>query len=435
MRPFLYLYKMTIPEIHQCFLQCKTINTDSRTITPGQLFIALRGENFDGNQYAQKAIEAGAAYAIIDNPNYQLAGKTIFVDDCLTTLQQLATYHREYLNIPILALTGSNGKTTTKELINQVLSQKYQTTATQGNLNNHIGVPLTLLSMDTYTQFGIVEMGANHPGEIKNLCEIANPDFGYITNFGKAHLEGFGSLEGVINAKSELYHFLNKKNKKVFVNTDDPNQYKQAKGIEQITFGSNSDNQVQVVKSNQSFPYLSVYHNNTVINTQLIGNYNFSNVAAAITIGIHFEVPLEDIKKAIENYIPQNNRSQIIHKKTNTIILDAYNANPSSMEAAIHNFELLHASKKVIFLGDMFELGSSSTVEHQNIVDLLQKCTFDQIYLLGNHFSKTILATANIQQFQNFEQFQSQFIPSLHNTHILIKGSRSMKMERILDLL
>ena len=424
---------MTIAEIHRLFLQSKAINRNSQTLVPGEMFIGIKGENFDGNQFAAQAIQSGATYAIIDNPKYLINHKTILVKDSVQTLQHLAAFHRRYIDIPIIALTGSNGKTTTKELINAVLSQKFITVATQGNLNNHIGVPITLLSMDKNTQIGIVEMGANHPGEIDFLCNIAQPDYGYITNFGRAHLEGFGNLQGVIKAKTELYRYLIQNEKEIFVNTLDLEQVKRTEKAKKITFGTDSSNNTLVEKLETDNPYIGVKYNELSIQSHLVGNYNFTNIAAAIAIGEYFKVNPADIKNAIENYIPKNNRSQIITKNSNTILLDAYNANPTSMEAAIESFSSLNAKKKILFLGDMFELGPSAAEEHQNIVDMLTRKNFQAVYLLGNNFSKTISQHPNIKKFKSFDDLKDVDFSKINSAHILIKGSRGMKMERILD--
>ncbi len=428
---------MTTEHLHKIFLKHPQISTDSRKITVGSIFFALRGDNFDGNTFALKAINDGAAYAVIDNVDYHMENeKTILVVDSLIALQELATYHRNYLGIPILALTGSNGKTTTKELILAVLQQNFKTIATVGNLNNHIGVPLTLLAMQDQTEIGIVEMGANHAGEIDFLCNIANPDYGYITNFGKAHLEGFGSLEGVIEAKTELYRSLSANKKNVFVNANDPIQLEKTKGMKTFSFGTKnteSDVQYELIDAN---PYIRIKSSDMLISSSLIGAYNTTNIAAAIAIGIYFEVPIEAIIKGIKNYTPTNNRSQIINKNSNTIILDAYNANPSSMLAAIENFKQLQAINKVLFLGDMFELGKDAEMEHQNIVNFVTNYDFTSIYFIGKNFYKTNVPIGKAIKFETFEDAKIQVADlKISNSSILIKGSRGMALERLLEIL
>lgn len=417
---------MKIDQLYKLFEESYLIDTDTRKIREGSLFFALKGENFNGNSFAISALENGAKFAIIDELKYHTHPNTILVPNVLETLQSLANFHREKLNIPIIALTGSNGKTTSKELINAVLSKKYKTTATVGNLNNHIGVPLTLLSITSTTDIGIIEMGANHLKEIETLCKIAEPNFGYITNFGKAHLEGFGSVEGVIKAKSELYDFLRENDGISFVNSDDPIQIIQSEKINSIEFNNKI---IQFIEAN---PFVKVLFENTKIESNLIGKYNFSNIAAAISIGNYFNVSLNKIKEGIENYTPSNNRSQIIEKVTNKIILDAYNANPSSMSAALENFNQLKATKKVVFLGDMFELGSESLIEHQKIADLVSSYNFNKVYLIGKAFSTTSAKNAFI--YDSFEAFKtSNLTLNISHATILIKGSRGMALERILD--
>ena len=350
---------MKIQKLHSLFLECHGICTDTRKLKKNDLFFALKGDNFNGNTYAEQAIKLGAKYAIVDESDFNTSSNTILVDDALKSLQALATFHRSYLNTPIIALTGSNGKTTTKELINAVLSQHYKTTATVGNLNNHIGVPLTLLSMTKDTEIGIVEMGANHQKEIEFLCNLAKPDYGYITNFGKAHLEGFGGAEGVIKGKSEMYDFLIENNKTIFVNGLDPIQVEKTKQANRYIFGNNHDFDAKI-EFIEAQPNVKVRFSDLDIQSHLIGTYNFSNIAAAIAIGHFFKVSPNKIKLGIENYIPTNNRSQVLTKGSNKIILDAYNANPTSMHAALLNFEKLNDKIKVAILGDMFELGKEA---------------------------------------------------------------------------
>lgn len=418
---------MNIEELYKLYCTSYLVDTDTRKIRKGSIYFALKGENFNGNKFAIEALTNGANYAVIDEQEFNTHPKTILVKNVLETLQKLANFHRKKLNIPIISLTGSNGKTTTKELINAVLSQKFKTTATIGNLNNHIGVPLTLLSMTPTTEIGIVEMGANHLKEIKFLCGISEPNFGYITNFGKAHLEGFGSVEGIIKGKSELYNFLRNTNGFAFLNEDDNIQLKQAAGISSITFNKNS---IQFIEAN---PFVKIQFNNTRIESKLIGKYNYTNIAAAITIGNYFKVSVENIKNAIENYIPTNNRSQIIEKGTSKIILDAYNANPTSMQVALENFNQLKDNNKIIFLGDMFELGKESKKEHQKIADLATSYNFEKVYLIGKAFSTTNVKNAFVyDSFEAFKTSNQQF--QFNKTTILIKGSRGMALERILDL-
>jgi len=419
---------MNIDKLYALFLKQQIIDTDTRKIRKGSLFFALKGENFNGNTFALEAIKQGASYAIIDEDKYQTLPNIILVESVLTTLQQLANYHRKQLNTTIIALTGSNGKTTTKELINCVLSSKYRTTATIGNLNNHIGVPLTLLSFTNQTEIGIVEMGANHLNEIENLCKITEPNYGFITNFGKAHIEGFGSVEGVVKAKSELYNFLRETNGTAFINRDDIKQVEQSEGINTIHFNNKK------IEFLTAKPFVKIRFKNTDISTQLIGKYNYSNVAAAIAIGNFFNVDKLDIKQAIENYTPTNNRSQIIQKGTNKIILDAYNANPSSMYAALENFDQLEDFNKIVILGDMFELGESTVIEHQKIAELTTSLNFKEVYLIGKAFSTTSVKNASI--FESFEMFKKTIdFSTFKNSSMLIKGSRGMALERILDLL
>ncbi len=427
---------MTIQEIHKIFLNCKSVVIDTRKIETNSFFIAIKGERFDANTFAKEALEKGASFVLIDNQEYYIDNRTILVENCLITLQELAKYHREFLNIPIIALTGSNGKTTTKELILVVLSKKYQTTATIGNLNNHIGVPLTLLSFTHNTEIGIVEMGANHLKEIEFLCGIAQPDYGYITNFGKAHLEGFGGVQGVIQGKSEMYNYLKTNRKKVFVNLDDTIQAEKTKDIERITFSQTTKTGVVSIENVIANPLVNLDYHELNIHSQLIGLYNANNISAAITIGNYFAVPDMDIKEAIESYIPENNRSQLINKNSNEIILDAYNANPSSMLVALENFLQLEKNNKAIVIGDMFELGNESLEEHKLIINYLEPKEKVTCYFIGNDFYSNRIENPNFHFYKDFETFTSFLKENpFHNKSLLIKGSRGMALERTLEYL
>ena len=421
---------MTTSQLYDVFLKCKGVSTDTRTISKGNLFFSLKGDNFDGNQYALKAIEKGAKYSVIDdetinNPNF------IKVKNVLSSLQKLAKHHRLQLNnTKFIAITGSNGKTTTKELIKAVLAKNYVTTSTKGNLNNHIGVPLTLLGITENSKFAIIEMGANHIGEIDFLTNLINPDLGYITNFGKAHLEGFGGIKGVIKGKSELYNWLLKNNKPILINVDDENQKKYIDS-NSITFGLNNNAQfvynLEIPKS-----FISLNYKNTLINTHLVGSYNFSNIQAAISIGLYFKMDIKLIKDAIENYIPKNNRSEIIELNNKKIILDAYNANPSSMELAIDSF-LKYPESKIFILGDMFELGKFSKTEHQMVINKLDKAQ-SKAYFVGDEFYKLKKEYNNLFFFKTKnELFYEMKKNKIKEKNILIKGSRGMKMEEILE--
>ena len=417
---------MKIEELYNLYKKHHQVDTDTRKIRPNSIYFALKGENFNGNMFAKEAIQKGASYSIVDEKEYATDNNIILVDDVLTVLQELAKYHRSQITFPILALTGSNGKTTSKELINCVLSKKFKTGATIGNLNNHIGVPLTILSFDPLTEFGIVEMGANHLNEIAFLSDIAKPDFGYITNFGKAHLEGFGSVEGVIKGKSELYQFIRNNKKKVFINPQDKKQLDLTKDLDTIFF-----NKTITLKSSK--PFLNVVFENIDIQSNLIGDYNFDNIACAITIGNYFGVKTLDIKEAIESYVPTNNRSQIIETAQNKIILDAYNANPTSIEAALKSFSNLEDIHKVVVLGDMFELGHEAATEHQKIADLAASLYFDKLFFVGENFKNI---KGNYTTFNAIEDLKHHLTAlKLRDTIILIKGSRGMALERLLTII
>lgn len=420
---------MDIAAIHALFSTCDSFTTDTRSIKKNMMYFALKGENFDGNTFTKEALHKGAKYCIIDNPNFKINEQCVVVENVLETLQKLATYHRQQLNIPIIAVTGSNGKTTTKELIDAVISKQHKTTATKGNLNNHIGVPLTLLSMTSQTEIGIVEMGANHLKEIALLSEIAQPNYGLITNFGKAHLEGFGSEEGVVKGKSELYQFLINNNQKIFVNNNDHKQVNLTKGYKNVIVYGNDCNLGDTSKG------LSITYKGQSFKTQLTGDYNFSNIQAAIAIGNYFKVSTNQIIEAVSNYNPNNNRSQILSKAGHTIILDAYNANPSSMKAALEHFKQINAAHKIIVLGDMLELGSYSKEEHQNIVNLAESLSASLTFLVGPHFNSC--ATNKAKTFIDFNALLGYFkspVSNLKNSTILIKGSRGMALERLIDI-
>ncbi|MFT4831117.1 MAG: UDP-N-acetylmuramoyl-tripeptide--D-alanyl-D-alanine ligase [Psychroserpens sp.] len=424
---------MILQELHRIFLEFPIVSTDTRKITDNCLFFALRGDNFNGNEYAKEAVKKGARYAIVDDIAYHTPGETILVTDTLKSLQELAHYHRKTCSAKIIALTGSNGKTTTKELINAVLSKQYNTVATKGNLNNHIGVPLTLLRIKPDTELAIIEMGANHILEIKFLCSLAEPDFGYITNFGKAHIEGFGSAEGVITGKSELYQFLIGHSKTIFFNGDDDIQREKLKSYSNISGFSQDNPELFRITNLGANPFVAMESHGTKIQSSLIGNYNFTNCCAAILIGHYFKIPMGVIKNAIENYQPQNNRSQIIQKKDNQIILDAYNANPTSMKAALENFIAMDGKNKIVFIGDMFELGESAAQEHQDIADLAAASKFDTVYLIGENFFKTESPFQKFRTFTDLAEHLKNKPPK--GSTILIKGSRGMALERILEVI
>lgn len=426
---------MDISFIHGLFLKCNSVSIDTRKIEKDTLFVAIKGDNFDANTFAAEALNKGARYAIIDSESHYIDERTILVKDSLVALQELAKFHRAYLKLPIIALTGSNGKTTTKELIQVVLAKKYNTKATVGNLNNHIGVPLTLLSFTSDTEIGIVEMGANHKKEIEFLCGLADPDYGYITNFGKAHLEGFGGVEGVIEGKSEMYQNLRVNNKLVFVNLDDPIQVLKSDQMKIYSFALNNkaaDVAILDVKAN---PFVTIQYGSTTIASHLIGLYNANNLNAAITIGKYFKVDDSQIKDALEGYVPENNRSQMLKKETNQIILDAYNANPSSMAVAIDNFLQLEGTSKVMVLGDMFELGQDSVQEHKAIVSRLSKGNNALCCFIGSDFYANRIEKEKMKFFESFENFSDYFKNlKVENSIILIKGSRGMALERTLNL-
>lgn len=427
---------MGIEELYSYFLQASGITTDTRKIQAGSMFFALRGDNFDANTFASEAIAKGAKYAVIDNPEYVSGTNTILVTNTLEALQQLARHHRQVLGLPVIGLTGSNGKTTTKELINAVLSSKYKTVATVGNLNNHIGVPLTLLSFTTDTEIGIVEMGANHQQEIAFLCDIAEPNFGYITNFGKAHLEGFGGYEGVIKGKSELYTYLSAHTKTAFVNLDDPIQAGKTAHLPRYTFATNDYNCDVRIEKTEANPMVSItYHGNT-IHSNLIGAYNAPNICAAIAIGHYFKISDSKIKAAIEDYVPENNRSQLIEKQGNKIILDAYNANPSSMQAALKNFIQLDGERKIAILGDMFELGNESLNEHKAITESVKNENEVEVLFVGKDFYANRYESSHVHFFEDYDSLKNDLTArSFNNVTILIKGSRGMALERVLDLI
>ncbi len=426
---------MTIQDIHSLYLSCDTVATDTRKISDNCFFVALKGENFDANTFAKEALSNGASFALIDNNDYYIDERTILTEDSLTTLQELAKYHRNYLKLPILAITGSNGKTTTKETVAAVLSKKFKTKATVGNLNNHIGVPLTLLSFNEKTEFGIVEMGANHQKEIEFLCSITAPDYGYITNFGRAHLEGFGGYEGVVKGKSEMYDYLKSGDNMLFVNLDDTTQDKKTQDSKRFTFSEKNRDADILFAEVQAKPFVQLIANGTVVQSQLLGLYNAENIKAAIAIGTYFEVNRLDIKDAIEHYVPTNNRSQMIAVQDHSIILDAYNANPSSMATALQNFVQIDGEHKIAILGDMFELGNEGAKEHKNIIESLFSSNID-IYFVGKHFYKEKVMHPNFKFYETFDEFAVAFRHlTIQKSTILIKGSRGMALERTLEIL
>jgi len=421
----------SIQSIYKLFLQSKQVTTDSRNVPKNAVFFALRGENFNGNEFAEMALDNGAAFVIVDDKRFLGKEKYIVVENSLVALQDLAIMYRESLKAKFIGITGSNGKTTTKELAREVLATKYKVQATVGNFNNHIGVPLTILSLPTDLDFAIIEMGANHIGEIANLCEIAQPDFGLITNIGKAHLEGFGSFEGVIKAKTELYDYIRESNGSIFINSDNALLESLSGNLKKISYGENSDAFSQAELLN-SFPYLMIKSKaGLAISTKLIGKYNFENVLASLCVGKYFGVKEDKIKEALEAYQPENNRSQILVTNDNTLILDAYNANPTSMEAAISNFSESDYTNKVLILGEMLELGANSKKEHQLIVDLALKGKFERTLLAGREYEDT-KETKGLLVFKNSDELDSYLENNpIKGKTILIKGSRANKLEQI----
>lgn len=449
---------MTIPEIYKLFNSCNGVTTDTRTLKGGEMFFALKGENFDGNEYALKALEAGAAYAVV-NTSAEVASvddqRLIKVEDTLKALQELARWHRSMTFVggrplPVVALTGTNGKTTTKELVRQVLSAKYNVTATEGNLNNSIGVPLTLLKISPATDIAVVEMGASHPGDIKELVDIALPNFGLITNVGKAHLLGFGSFEGVKATKGELYDYLRRTSDKVFLNVDNPHlcQMASERNLQSdperpysllLPYGLSLMG-AEVLPSDAEHPFLRIKLQDRIVNTNLVGSYNADNVMAAIAVGQHFGVSLEDAITAVEAYVPSNNRSQMTRTEKNTLIVDAYNANPTSMDAALNNFASVVAECKVAMLGDMLELGDESVAEHVQVVRKAISASLDSVMFVGGEFAKAVasegVASESIRCFDTSQNLADWLAENpITGAAVLIKGSRGTRMEKVITVL
>jgi UDP-N-acetylmuramoyl-tripeptide--D-alanyl-D-alanine ligase len=416
--------------LYNIFRDAAGVSTDSRTLQSGQLFFALSGPNFNGNQFASQALDKGAIAVVVDEDLPITDNRVIRVENTLTSLQTLSTEHRKTLGTTIIALTGSNGKTTTKELIHSVLSSTFNTVATQGNLNNHIGVPLTLLSLQKDTEIGIIEMGANHPVEIALLANITQPNAGLVTNFGKAHLEGFGSLEGVVKAKSELYDYLNNTSGLIFANTDDPKIMAQLKGQDPITYGTDTNATVSATLHPEK-DTIAIEVDQISIKTQLNGSYNGYNALAAYAIGKHFGVSPQNAKRALESYIPDNNRSQIIRKKDLHITLDAYNANPTSMYAALASFSNKEG-KKIAVLGQMNELGKYTESEHKQLVDWIKSSPLDDCYWVGSAFEQFV---SSDKYFPNVDHAMDHFTKtSLGHASLLVKGSRSFTLEKLVDV-
>ena len=444
-----FLHRMYIAELYSIFIKNPVITTDSRNCPPGSLFFALKGEKFDGNDYIEQALQNGAAYAVGDSAGLPEDSRIIHVNNALQSLQDLANYHRKQLNPKVIAITGTNGKTTTKELIAAALSTSYPVLFTQGNLNNHIGVPLTLLQLKPEHRFAVIEMGANHQGEIRELCRIADPDFGLITNVGKAHLEGFGSFEGVVRTKTELYEYLREKGGSVFVNSDNPILKERSENVNRIFYGASPEAFVQG-KIIDSDPCLKLEWTQNPppspcgegpgerfpIKTLLVGNYNFENVLAAICVGTCFDATPLQINNAIANYTPTNNRSQSLKTNRNQLIIDAYNANPSSMHLALDNFLNLKVSPKMVILGEMKELGAYSREEHRKLVDRLQGSAIDKVILCGESFQTTRFVAPEWAVFRHTQELldylQSE---NFSGFHILIKGSRSNQLEQTIAFL
>ena len=420
-------------QIYNAYLDSSGVSIDSRSIKKGSLFFALKGPNFDGNQFANDALKKGASYVVVDDPNsVEINDKIFLVEDSLNTLQKLALCHRKQLKIPIIAITGSNGKTTTKELIREVLSQKFLVHSTKGNMNNHIGVPITILQISKNHEVAIIEMGANHLKEIKKLCSIALPNWGYITNFGKAHLEGFGSEQGVINGKSELYEYLGKNNGKILVNKDDLIQVEKTRKYTRYLFGSKRDCDI-IVDYFESKNGLSIGFKKYEFESPIHGNYNFENIAAALSFGILFEVDIDKIQKAIASYDSKNNRSEKIIINKIPFILDAYNANPTSMGVALDSFCDNYSTNNLVILADMFELGKQTFTEHENILKKCLKLGITNIFTIGSNFMSTKVNNKRIEKFANIEQFIVSFAKfKIHFESVLIKGSRSMKLEKLI---
>lgn len=429
-----------IETLYRCFEQSSGITTDTRKCGKGMMFVALRGENFDGNCYAQNALKLGCSYAVVDNAAYAdpTDERIILVDDSLKALQQLARHHRRQLATPIVGITGTNGKTTTKELVAAVLKRRYNILYTQGNLNNHIGVPLTLLSLAREHEMAIVEMGANHPGDIKELVEIAEPDYGLITNVGMAHLQGFGSLEGVIRTKGELYDYLRTTERKtIFLNIANGYLKGICEGLNAVTYGQTDEGEVrgEIVACDPYLRFRWRYREGEwrEVTTQLIGSYNIDNALCAAAVGCYFGVAPEDVSAALAEYVPQNNRSQLTKTAHNMLVVDAYNANPTSMRAALDNFARMEVAHKMAILGDMKELGEATATAHQEVVDRLEACGLDEVWLVGEAFARTIHTQ---RTFANVEEVKAALEDAMPENHyILIKGSNSMKLASLVAYL
>ncbi len=426
----------TIENLYQKFLACGSVSTDTRSIAEGSLFFALKGERFNGNQFARQALKKGAAYTVIDEPEHRHDDRCLLVDDALTALQNLAHHHRRELNIPVIGINGTNGKTTTKELLHAVLSQKYQTLATRGNLNNHIGVPLTLLQLMAETELAIIELGANHVGEIAALCRIAHPTHGLTTNIGKAHLEGFGGLEGAIRGESEQYDYLRKTGGTVFINSQDPLLSNMGKRFAQpYYYPAPGDYFACTLLSADPFVVYQA-EGRAPVETQLVGAYNFENIAAALCLGKYFDVPAAAADEAIRSYQPANKRSQVVRQGSNTIILDAYNANPDSMQAAIRNLETMQATQKAVILGDMYELGDTAEVEHRALGKLLAPGSIQRVLFCGELMRAAHEACPRSDYFPKKADLEAHLRQHpIKDSTVLIKGSRGMAMETVVELL